>query len=200
MQQFKIQGILDAAQAGSGNILAKNQAVTIRRAGSGEIAKLYTLNDITSDLLPNPFFTDVYGQYAFYAQDGKYKAYNSLNVEIAEFILQDPFMTIVEKSDPAELSFGVTGLNHNNHFMVDNENQVTVFVGAPVMDSPIDFQTGILIFFTQIGDGIISLEPIAGIELIWPVDSSPTTYGKGATIGIESRNETQWVVTGHLGY
>lgn len=200
MQQFKIQGILDAAQAGSGNILAQNQAVTIRRAGSGEIAKLYTLNDITSALLPNPFFTDVYGQYAFYAQDGKYKAYNALNVEIAEFILQDPFMTIVNKFNPAELAFGVTGVNHNNWFVVDNENQVTVTVGKPVMDSPIDFQTGILIYFTQKGDGLVALQPIAGIELLIPDDSSAQTYGKNSTIAIASVSETEWVVTGNLGY
>lgn len=200
MQQFKIQGILDAAQAGSGNILAKNQAVTIRRAGSGEVAKLYTLNDITSPLLPNPFFTDVYGQYAFYAQDGKYKAYNALNVEIAEFILQDPFMTIVNKFNPTELAFGVTGVNHNNWFVVDNENQVTVTVGKPVMDSPIDFQTGILIYFTQKGDGIVALQPITGIELLIPDDSSAQTYGKNSTIAVASISETKWVVTGNLGY
>lgn len=200
MQQFKIQGILDAAQAGSGNILAQNQAVTIRRAGSGEIAKLYTLNDIASPLLPNPFFTDVYGQYAFYAQDGKYKAYNALNVEIAEFILQDPFMTIVNKFNPTELAFGVTGVNHNNWFVVDNENQVTVTVGKPVMDSPIDFQTGILIYFTQKGDGLVALQPIAGIELLIPDDSSAQTYGKNSTIAIASVSETEWVVTGNLGY
>lgn len=200
MQQFKIQGILDAAQAGSGNILAQNQAVTIRRAGSGEIAKLYTLNDITSTLLPNPFFTDIYGQYAFYAQDGKYKAYNAANVEIAEFILQDPFMTIVNKFNPTELAFGVTGLNHNNWFVVDNENQVTVTVGKPVMDSPIDFQTGILIYFTQKGDGLVALQPIAGIELLIPDDSSAQTYGKNSTIAIASVSETEWVVTGNLGY
>lgn len=200
MQQFKIQGILDAAQAGSGNILAKNQAVTIRRAGSGEVAKLYTLNDIASPLLPNPFFTDVYGQYAFYAQDGKYKAYNALNVEIAEFILQDPFMTIVNKFNQTELAFGVAGINHNNWFIVDNENQVTVTVGKPVMDSPIDFQTGILIYFTQKGDGIVALQPIAGIELLIPDDSSAQTYGKNSTIAVASISETQWVVTGNLGY
>lgn len=200
MQQFKIQGILDAAQAGSGNILAQNQAVTIRRAGSGEIAKLYTLNDIASTLLPNPFFTDIYGQYAFYAQDGKYKAYNAANVEIAEFILQDPFMTIVNKFNPTELAFGVTGLNHNNWFVVDNENQVTVTVGKPVMDSPIDFQTGILIYFTQKGDGLVALQPIAGIELLIPDDSSAQTYSKNSTIAIASVSETEWVVTGNLGY
>lgn len=200
MQQFKIQGILDAAQAGSGNILANGQAVTIRRSGSGEIAKLYTLNDITSALLPNPFFTDIYGQYAFYAQDGKYKAYNAANVEIAEFILQDPFMTIVNKFNPTELAFGVTGLNHNNFFIIDNENQVTVTVGKPVMDSPIDFQTGILIYFTQKGDGPVVLQPIAGIEILVPDDSSAQTYGKNSTIAIASISETEWVVTGNLGY
>lgn len=200
MQQFKIQGILDAAQAGSGNILAQNQAVTIRRAGSGEIAKLYTLNDITSPLLPNPFFTDVYGQYAFYAQDGKYKAYNALNVEIAEFILQDPFMTIVNKLNPTELTFGVTGVNHNNWFVINNENQVTVTVGKPVMDSPIDFQTGILIYFTQIGSGVVVLQPAAGITLKIPDDSSAQTYGKNSTIAVASISETEWVVTGNLGY
>lgn len=197
MQQFKIQSILDAADAGTGNILAKNQAATIRRSGSGEIAKLYSLNDISSPLLPNPFFTDVYGQFAFFAQDGKYKVYNAENVEIAEFILQDPFMTII---DTALTELSVSGVNHNNHFMCDNENPVIVTVGAPVIDSPIDFQTGLLIYFTQIGDGVVFLEPIEGIELIWPENSSPQTYGKGATIGIESRNTTQWVVTGHLGY
>ena len=197
MQQFKIQSILDAAEAGNGNILAKNQAATIRRSGSGEIAKLYSLNDINSPLLPNPFFTDVFGQFAFFAQDGKYKVFNAANVEIAEFILQDPFMTMIETSST---TLTVTGQNHNNHFMVDAENPVTVNVGAPVIDSPIDFQTGLLIYFTQIGDGIVFLEPIEGIELIWPENSSPQTYGKGATIGIESRNQTQWVVTGHLGY
>jgi hypothetical protein len=202
MQQFKIQSILSAAEAGSGNILANNQAATIRRSGSGEIAKLYSLNSITSPLLPNPFLTDQYGQFAFFAQDGKYKVFNAENVEIAEFILQDPFMTMVER-DGAPLT--VTGQNHNNHFMIDSENPMTVTVGRPVMDSPIDYQTGILIYFTQIGDGPVILEPLpAGggfpaVELIWPENSSPQTYGKGATIGIESRNETQWIVTGHLG-
>ena len=159
MQQFKIQSILDAAEAGNGNILAKNQAATIRRSGSGEIAKLYSLNDINSPLLPNPFFTDVFGQFAFFAQDGKYKVFNAANVEIAEFILQDPFMTMIETSST---TLTVTGQNHNNHFMVDAENPVTVNVGAPVIDSPIDFQTGLLIYFTQIGDGIVFLEPIEG--------------------------------------
>jgi hypothetical protein len=114
----------------------------------------------------------------------------------------DPFMTMVER-DGTPLT--VTGQNHNNHFMIDSENPMTVTVGRPVMDSPIDYQTGILIYFTQIGDGPVILEPLpAGdgfpaVELIWPENSSPQTYGKGATIGIESRNETQWIVTGHLG-
>lgn len=203
MQQFKIQSILSAAESGTGNILANNQAATIRRSGSGEIAKLYSLNSIASPLLPNPFFTDQYGQFAFFAQDGKYKVFNSENIEIAEFILQDPFMTVVEKTiEP----FTVTGQNHNNHFMVNSENAVVVTVGRPVMDSPIDYQTGILIYFTQIGAGPVVLEPLPegdgfpAVELIWPENSSPQTYGQGATIGIESRNETQWIITGHLGF
>lgn len=200
MQQFKIQGILGAAQTGSGNILAKNQAITIRRAGSGEIAKLYSLNSITSDLLPNPFSTNEFGQFAFYAQDGTYKVYNTINVEIAEFILQDPFMTIVNKFNPTEITFGVSGLNHNNWFVIDNENQVKVIVGKPIMDSPIDFQTGILMYFTQKGEGQILLEAISGINLLVPDDSSPTTYSQNSTIAIASVSETEWVVTGNLGY
>lgn len=204
MQQFYIQSILDKAQQENNfNILAQNKAVTIRRSSTGEKAKLYTLDDITSPELPNPFFTDQYGQFKFYAQDGKYKAYSATNVELAEFILQDPFMTIKEVG---ATSFMVTGLNHNNHFMVDSEEPVTIIVGKPVMDTPIDYQKGILIYFTQIGEGIVFLETLelpeeeAPLNLIYPTDSSPQTFSKGSTIAIESRNNTDWVVTGNLGY
>lgn len=111
-------------------------------------------------------------------------------------------MTIVEMGG---IPFSVTGQNHNNHFMIDSEEPLIVTVGKPIMDSPIDFQTGILIYFTQIGDGVVFLEAEEAeesetqIELIFPENSSPQTYGKGATIAIASRNPTQWVVTGNLG-
>lgn len=56
MQQFKLQSILNQAQQENNfNILAQNKAVTIRRSTSGEIAKLYSENNIASALLPNPF-------------------------------------------------------------------------------------------------------------------------------------------------
>lgn len=199
MQQFYIQSILNRAEQGNNfNILAANRLITIRRSSTGELAKLYPTNVVGATLLPNPFMTDVNGQYKFYAQDGKYKAYNADNQEVAEFILQDPFMTIIENT-------GVTvgpldGRYHNHHFCLDNINDITVTIGAPVIDSPIDFQTGLLMFFTQIGDGQVYLEPIPGIELIYPEGSNPVTYSKGATIAIESRNNTQWIVTGNLGY
>jgi hypothetical protein len=204
MQQFYIQAILDKAQQSDNfNIVAKAKAVTIRRSSSGELAKLYTLNDINSPLLPNPFPTNNFGQFKFYAQDGKYKAYNANNEELAEFSLQDPFMTVKEVDGTP---FSVTGQNHNNHFMVNSEEPITIIVGKPVMDSPIDFQTGILIYFTQIGQGVVILEPLAPvgletpIQIICPESSSPQTFGQGATIAITSRNQTQWVATGNLGY
>jgi hypothetical protein len=158
------------------------------------------LDDISSPQLPNPFTTNDFGQFKFYAQDGKYKAYSATNVELAEFILQDPFMTIKERGSTP---FSVTGLNHNNHFMIDSEQPVTITVGRCTMDSPIDFQKGVLMFFTQIGEGVVILEADPeedGLILIYPEESSPKTFSKGATIAIESRNENEWVVTGHLGY
>lgn len=204
MQQFYIQAILDKAQQENNfTIVAQNKSVTIRRSSTGEIAKLYSEDDIASPLLPNPFPTNQFGQFKFYAQDGKYKAYNSENVELAEFILQDPFMTIKEVG---ATPFTVTGLNHNNHFMVNSEEPIIITVGKPVMDTPIDYQKGILIYFTQIGEGIIYLETLVlpegqePLKLIYPKDSSPQTFSQGSTIAIESRNNTDWVVTGNLGF
>jgi len=204
MQQFYIQSILDKAQQENNfNILAQNKAITIRRSSTGELAKLYSEDNILSPQLPNPFFTNAFGQFKFYAQDGKYKAYGATNVELAEFILQDPFMTIKEVGGT---SFTVTGLNHNNHFMVNSEEPVTIIVGKPVMDTPIDYQKGILIYFTQIGEGGVFLETLelpeeeTPLNLIYPKDSSPQTFSQGSTIAIESRNNTDWVVTGNLGY
>lgn len=203
MQQFYIQSILDKAQQENNfNILAQGKPVTIRRSSTGEIAKLYSEDNIGSPQLPNPFLTNEFGQFKFYAQDGKYKAYNTENVELAEFILQDPFMTVKEVGSG---SFTVTGLNHNNHFMVDSEEPVTIIVGKPVMDTPIDYQKGILIYFTQIGEGPVFLETLtlpvneAPLNLICPKSSSPQTFEQGSTIAIESRNNTDWVVTGNLG-
>lgn len=204
MQQFKLQAILNEAQQSENfNILAKNKTITIRRSTSGELAKLYSENNIASLLLPNPAPTDIYGQFSFYAQDGKYKIYNSENVELAEFTLQDPFMTVIEVG---AIPFTVTGQNHNNCFMINSEENITITVGKPIMDSPLDYQTGILMFFTQIGEGVIFLEPEIAIppetqiNLIVPENSSPQTYGIGSTIGILSRNNHTWVVTGNLGY
>lgn len=208
MQMFYIQSILNqAVPTDNYNIVAKNRVVTIRRSYTGELAKLYSDDDLNSELLPNPITTDNLGQFKFYAPDGKYKAYDVNNILLAEFVLQDPFMTIREFSDAdsealLELStVGLSGLNHNNHLMIDSASWVEVKINAPTMDSPTDFQKGVMIFITQIGQGVIELIEAEGIELIYDeLTTSAQTAGPGTTIGLTSRNPNQWVVVGRVGY
>jgi hypothetical protein len=110
------------------------------------------------------------------------------------------FLSTMVMVDTAATAFAVSGDQHVNHFCCTSDNAVAVTVGAPMTTGITDPVKGILIFFTQIGDGVVTLVPAPGITLIYPDGSTPTTYSKGATIGIESRNATQWVVTGNMGY
>lgn len=110
------------------------------------------------------------------------------------------FLSTMVPVDTGANEFTVTGDNHVNHFCCTSNGTVTVRVGAPVVTGVPQPMKGLLIFFTQIGDGLVRLVPEPGITLIYPEDAAPVTYSKGATIGIESRNATEWIVTGHVGY
>lgn len=110
------------------------------------------------------------------------------------------FLSTMVMVDTAATTITVTGDQHVNHLCCTADNPVIVTVGAPTVTGVTNPMKGILIFFTQIGDGIVTLVPADGITLIYPDGSTPSTYSKGATIAIESRNATEWIVTGHVGY
>jgi hypothetical protein len=106
-------------------------------------------------------------------------------------------MNIVTTSNTA---FSVSADNHITHYCCTANMDVDVIVNAPILTETGEPVTGALIFFTQVGEGVVRLVPSSGISFIYPEDASPTTFSKGATIAIESMSPTQWIVTGNMGY
>jgi hypothetical protein len=92
----------------------------------------------------------------------------------------------------------VTEADHTKHLYFTSNTDVTVTVGVGVGTTASD--KSLLVFLTQLGDGAVRLVPDAGVTLIYPTESMPVTYSKGATLALESVEDTHWLLVGNMGY
>lgn len=87
---------------------------------------------------------------------------------------------------------------HTKHYFCTSDQDIIVTVerGTGTSQGGKSFLT----FFSQLGQGVIHFVPVDGVDLIYPVESSPSTYSKGASVALESIDDTTWLLAGNLGY
>lgn len=95
-------------------------------------------------------------------------------------------------------TYTVTPADHTKHLYFTSNTDVTVNVS--VATGTTAGNKSVLVFLTQLGDGIVRLVPEAGVELVYPTESAAVTYSKGATLALESVQDTQWLLVGNMGY
>lgn len=84
------------------------------------------------------------------------------------------------------------------HFLCSSNQPVTVTMNSA---GNVEITNkGVTVFFTQMGEGTVTLVGANGIQLVHPQDSTPTTYDKGSTIAAIAVSSSQWIVAGNLGY
>lgn len=104
------------------------------------------------------------------------------------------YLKLVNTSDT---SIAVDGGSQSKHFICTSNSAVNVTLNATTVETD---NIAILVFFTQVGEGVVNLNAGVGVDLILPQDSTPTTFDKGSTIAAISVANNKWVITGNLGY
>lgn len=87
--------------------------------------------------------------------------------------------------------------SQSKHYICTSNSPINATLSATTVETD---NIAILTFFTQAGEGVINLNAGAGVELIYPQDSTATTFDKGSTIAAIAISNNKWVVTGNLGY
>lgn len=95
-------------------------------------------------------------------------------------------------------TYTVTAADHTKHLYFTSNTDVTVTVGVATGTTASD--KSLLVFITQLGDGAVRLVPDVGVSLIYPTESTAVTYSKGATLALESVEDTHWLLVGNMGY
>lgn len=117
----------------------------------------------------------------------------SFSKAIADFS-KGVYLKLVNTADTAII---VDSGSQSKHFICTSNSAINVTLNTTTVE--ID-NIAILTFFTQVGEGVINLNAGAGVELIYPQDSTATTFDKGSTIAAIAVANNKWIIAGNLGY
>lgn len=126
-------------------------------------------------------------------------------VGVTEPLRLSDFYRLLQEADAlikvvgtSSTSFSVGESDHTKHYICMANDNITV-VANPTTTVEATGKS-VLIFFTQVGNGVITVTGAEGVNLVHPEDSTPTTYSRGSTIGLLAISNNSWVVVGNLGY
>lgn len=95
-------------------------------------------------------------------------------------------------------SLSVNSSNNAKHYAFTSNNLNTVVLNEAI--SVAETGKGVVVFFTQLGDGTVLLTGAGGIEVVVPENSVASTYDKGSTIAALAITSTKWIVMGNMSY
>lgn len=134
-----MQKFASVAQDTAGNAVP-SAMVSVYGSGLPTLAPIYSANNYTA--LANPFLTDSYGGFAFYAQNGRYDikvtktGYTFDPTITSDIILYDPGSGTTPPSTPVLSPGFISGLILSNS-AGDLTNDISINIGDALSDDPI---------------------------------------------------------------